>query len=452
MLPERANCPRLCKIKRGLSGAGCPECRAPFQLMRRKKIPELMAPAGDFISLSAALNAGADAVYFGLRGSNMRAGAKNFALSDMPRIVRECRAAGAKCYLTLNTIYFDSEMRSVLRQLKAAKKAGVDAVIAWDFSVLELARELGIEVFLSTQASVANARAAASIFRNYGVRRFVLARECSLECVEKIRAGLRKILGRDAAEIRLEMFAHGAMCVSVSGRCFMSQFYCGKSANRGECLQPCRRRYLISDADTGKPEFELGANCVLSPKDLMTLPFVEKLVDAGANSLKIEGRNRNASYVSATVSAYRRALDFYRDNFYSPTFAADFAALKKSLCDELSKTFNRGFSDGFFMGKPVGDWTSDGNRAALKKRILGHVLNYYSKLGVAEISIDDAPLCRGAKIQLEGETTGFLEFAADSIQMRGNPVDSAQKGDVVAVKVPQKVRRNDRLYILSDEK
>ncbi len=413
-----------------------------------REIPELMAPAGDFICLSAALQAGADAVYFGLKGSNMRAGAKNFEISELKKIVSECKKFGAKCYLTLNTIYFDDEQASLRKQLLAAKKAGVNAVIAWDFSVLEAAKEIGIEVFLSTQASAANASAIASIYKNYGVKRFVLARECSLDSIKSIRAKLKKILGAKAEEIRIEAFAHGAMCVSISGRCFLSQFYCGKSANRGECLQPCRREYQISDSTLGAPEFTLGTNYVLSPKDLMTLPFIEKLIKAGVNSLKIEGRNRNASYVSATVSAYRKVLDFYRDNFGKRNFAQDFDDLKKSLCETLNQTFNRGFSDGFFMGKPIGDWTSAGNKAVAKKRILGHVLNYFSKLGVAEIAIDDAPLSLGDTIQLEGETTGFLTFVADSIQANGKPIEKAQKGMKVAVKVPQKVRKNDRLFIL----
>ena len=413
-----------------------------------KDIPELMAPAGDFISLSAALQSGADAVYFGLKGSNMRAGAKNFEVSELSKVVRECGKYNARCYLTLNTIYFDNEQSQVLKQLKAAKKAGVNAVIAWDFSVLELAREVGIEVFLSTQASAANARAIASLHKNYGVNRFVLAREVSLEAIKTIRKNLKKLLGKGADKIKIEAFAHGAMCVSISGRCFLSQFYCGKSANRGECLQPCRREYQITDTAVGAPEFTLGTNYVLSPKDLMTLPFIEKLISAGVNSLKIEGRNRNASYVSATVSAYRKALDFYRDNYGKKNFAQDFDALKKELCQNLNQTFNRGFSDGFFMGKPIGDWTSSGNKAVAKKRILGHVLNYFSRIGVAEISIDDATLTQGDTIQLEGETTGFLTFSADSIQMAGKPVSKAIKGSKVAVKVPQKVRKNDRLFLL----
>lgn len=414
-----------------------------------KKIPELMSPAGDFICLSAALNAGADAVYFGLRGSNMRAGAKNFELSDLPKVAKACRAAGAKAYLTLNTIYFDSELKRLEKILKAVKKAGIDAVIAWDFSVLELARELGVEVFLSTQASVSNAASIASIHKNYGVNRFVLARECSLDSIKSIRAGLKKRLGAaEAAQIKIEAFAHGAMCVSISGRCFMSQFYCGKSANRGECLQPCRREYQITDTAVGAPQFSLGTNYVLSPKDLMTLPFLEKLIAAGVDSLKIEGRNRNASYVSATVSAYRRALDFYAENFGKKNFSEEFGALKRELCASLENTFNRGFSDGFFMGKPLGDWTSSGNKAVAKKRILGHVLNYFSRIGVAEISVDDAPLHVGDTVQLEGETTGFLSFTAESMQIDGRPVAAAHKGEKVALKVPSKVRKNDRLYIL----
>lgn len=413
-----------------------------------RTIPELMAPAGDFITLSAALRAGADAVYFGIEGTNMRAGAKNFKLSEIGRVVRECRKFGAKAYLTLNTIYFDSQQRRLSGQIKAAKKAGVDAVIAWDFSAVELANQIGVDVFLSTQASVANAVAAASLYRKYGVRRFVIARECSLADLKRMRSGLRKILGDKAKEISIEAFAHGAMCVSISGRCFMSEFVYGKSANRGECLQPCRRMYKISDAQSGSPEFVIGQNYVLSPKDLMTLPFIEKLIEAGVSSLKIEGRNRNATYVWATVSAYRKALDFYALNRRKPNFGSEFKLLKDGLCKELGRAFNRGFSEGFFMGKPMGDWTSSGNKAEVKKRILGHVLNFFPKISVAEISIDDNFLSRGDSVQVEGPSTGFAVFTADEIRLDGTAVESAQKGSVVSVKTPQRLRRNDRLFVL----
>lgn len=408
---------------------------------------EILSPAGDFICLDAALQAGADAVYFGLKGSNMRAGAKNFETKDMKKIVRKCSKFGAKAYLTLNTIYYEGEEKILARQLKAAKSAGVSAVIAWDLGAISLANEIGIPVHLSTQASAANSDAVASYARNYAIKRFVLARECSLESIAQIKKSLAAKLGKSAAkDISIEVFAHGAMCVSISGRCFLSQFSCGKSANRGECLQPCRREYLISDIRGGEPSFKIGSGYVMSPKDLCTLGFLEKLIDAGADSLKIEGRNRNAEYVFNVTSAYVKARDFYAENRKSPTFDKDFSELKNALVSNLESVFNRGFSSGFFMGKPVGDWTSKGNAAKSKKCILGHVLNFYSRLGVAEISIDDNSVSLGEEIQIEGETTGFVRMKIESMQLGGNPIDFAGKGMKVSVKVPVKLRRGDRIF------
>lgn len=417
------------------------------------KLPEIMSPAGDFICADAAIKAGADAIYFGVEGLNMRAGAKNFASSELSKLSKMCDKFGVRKYLTLNTIYFENDLKALKAAVKKAKSAGVDAVISWDFAALEYAREVGIEAFLSTQASVANSQSIALWHNKFGINRFVLARECSIDDIANIRKSLKKILGKAESEkITFEVFAHGAMCVSVSGRCFMSLFNCGKSANRGECLQPCRREYFVSD---GRPEnegFLVGKGYVMSPKDLCTLPFLEKLLDAGVNSLKIEGRNRNAEYVFETVSAYRKAVDFYAQNRKNANFGEEFSQLKTELVERLSRVFNRGFSSGFYMGKPVGDWTSSGNLATHKKRILGRVMNYYSKLGVAQISVDDSTLNTGCEVQIEGETTGFLRFKVDEIFRAGSPVNSAKKGEVISVKVPSKVRKNDRAYVFVEAK
>ncbi|MBR6389195.1 MAG: U32 family peptidase [Opitutales bacterium] len=411
------------------------------------KKPEIMAPVGDSVCLDAAIKAGADAVYFGIEGLNMRAGAKNFTVPQMRALCKKCAAAGVRKYLTLNTIYYQGEMPKLRRAVMAAKRAGVDAIIAWDFAALQCAREAGVEAYLSTQASAANAEAIALYFKNFGIRRFVLARECQLADIPKIRKALAKILGAAAKEISFEVFAHGAMCVSISGRCFMSQFQCGKSANRGECMQPCRREYFISDGREGAEGFVVGKGYVMSPKDLCTLPFIEKLIEAGVNSLKIEGRNRSADYVFETAGAYRKAVDFYFENRKKPNFKAEFEALKSELALGLKTVFNRGFSSGFYMGKPIADWTSEGNRAEKKKTILGHVTNYFSKLGVAQISIDNGTLKEGQTVQAEGETTGFLRFEPQNMRLGGEVVKSAKKGDEISVKVPQKLRKNDRLYI-----
>ena len=378
----------------------------------------------------------------------MRAGAKNFTVPQMRALCKKCAAAGVRKYLALNTIYYQGELPKLRRAVFAAKRAGVDAIIAWDFAALRYAKEAGLEAHLSTQASAANAEAIAFYNKCFGARRFVLARECSLADISKIRKSLAKILGAEAAaEISFEVFAHGAMCVSISGRCFMSQFQCGKSANRGECMQPCRREYFISDGREGSEGFAIGKGYVLSPKDLCVLPFLEKLLAAGVDSLKIEGRNRSADYVFETVCAYRKAVDFYFENRKKPNFKREFEGLKSALLQKLKSVFNRGFSSGFYMGQPVGDWTSGGNQAEKKKTILGHVENYFPKISVAQISIDNASLSEGQEVQAEGFATGFARFEAKNILRGGVPVKSAKKGDVISVKVPQKLRKNDRLYV-----
>ncbi len=402
-----------------------------------------MSPAGDFINLSAALNAGADAVYFGVKGFNMRAGAKNFEIADLPKISKMCRERGVKTYLTLNTIYYQNELKKLDSILKKAASAKIDAIIAWDFSVLSRAKKFGLEVYLSTQASVSNSDAICEYFDKFDIRRFVLARECSLDDIPMLRKEVRKKIKGD---ITIEVFAHGAMCVSQSGRCFMSSFACGKSANRGECMQPCRREYEIRDANGNG--FIVGNGYVMSPKDLCVVPFIEKLFEAGVDSLKIEGRNRNAEYVSTTTRIYKTLRDFYFANRKKSNFKEEFAKLKDDSMAELSRVFNRGFSDGFFMGKPVGDWTSAGNEATAKKVIVGHVVKFFQKISVAEISIDVTPLSVGDKIQIEGDNTGYAEFEISSIESEGVSVTRAEKGASVGVKTPLKLRKGDRVYKL----
>lgn len=412
--------------------------------------PEIMSPAGDFVCLSAALQNGADAVYLGLKGSNMRAGARNFEVGDLAEVVKNCREYGAKAYLTLNNIYFDREAPTLDAQISAARDAEIDAIIAWDFSAIERALSAGIEVFLSTQASVANSDAVCAYYKRFGIKRFVLARECALSDIAEIKKAAAERLGeKAAAEIKIEVFAHGAMCVSMSGRCFMSQFYGGKSANRGECLQPCRREYRVSELRENGAEFVVGDGYVLSPRDLCTLPFIEKLFEAGVDSLKIEGRNRNAQYVSTATKAYRTARDFWLDNSEAPDFVAKFGALKTELLKSLSENFNRGFSAGFYMGKPAGDWTSDGNRASVKKLIVGRIKNYLPKIGVAEIVVDDHAVKIGDTLCVEGNTTGYLQFELESAQIDSAAVPEIRKGQTAAIKIPSKVRPNDRIYLLA---
>ncbi|MFT3870027.1 MAG: peptidase U32 family protein [Nibricoccus sp.] len=410
-------------------------------------IPELLAPAGDWKSLDAALDAGADAVYFGVRGFNMRAAAKNFTTRDLPKIVARCHKRKVRAYLTLNVVVFEREMVALQRLLKAAKKAQIDAVIGADFAVLAAARKLGLQVHASTQMSVANS-AAIAFLHGLGVRRFVLARECSIEDIRKIKQSLRTALGKKADAVTIEAFGHGAMCVSMSGRCFLSNFEGGKSANRGECSQQCRREYRIVETRAGQ-EWTLGKDYILSPKDLCTLPFLEKLIDAGVGSLKIEGRNRGPEYVSTVVGAYRRALDFYAKNRGKRGWLNQFEELKTSLVKEVGDVYNRGLSSGFYCGKPIGQWsTKPDNASPMRKRFVGTVVNYFKKPAVAEIAVQDEPFGIGDELFVEGHTTGFFRQKVESLQIDSQPVDKAPSGVHVALRVTEPVRRGDKLYVM----
>ena len=409
--------------------------------------PEVMAPAGDAACLKAALDAGADAVYFGLEGTNMRAGAKNFPLRSLGKIVKQCHDAGARAYLTLNNIYYDRELARVDRILDKAASVGLDAVIAWDFGVLKLARDHGVSVYLSTQASVANAQALATLHKSYGVRRFVLARECSLSDIRSIRQTLPGLLGeKTAAQIELEVFVHGAMCVSVSGRCFLSQFQTGHSGNRGECRQPCRRQYKITSTD-GEMEWDLGERAVMSPKDLCALPFLDKLLEVGCDSLKIEGCNRAPEYVHTVTHAYRRAVDAYAKGRGKRGFKADFSTFKDELMVEVGKVYNRGFSNGFYLGQPANDWVEgENNQASLRKTAIGRVINYYSRLGVAEIRTESRGFKCGDELVIQGPSTGHLTVPVERIEIGRAEVTAAAKGQAVALKTPRAVRRGDKVF------
>lgn len=410
--------------------------------------PELMAPAGDMISLRAALDSGADAVYFGIVSMNMRANAKNFAVEDLPEIARLCHESNAKAYLALNTIIFDHEADLAENLIIAASKAGIDAIICWDFSVIELALKHNMRIALSTQMSVANAHSIALLHKSFGICRFVLARECTLEEISSIRLNLKKLLGEDAAsKIEIEVFAHGAMCVSVSGRCFMSQFSFGESANRGECKQPCRREYLIKEV-RGDKEYLLGQNYVMSPKDLCSLPFLEKILDAGVDSLKIEGRGRSAEYVSEVTRCYRRFIDFYMENRNKPTFAEEAEALKKELIEKVDAVFNRGFSNGFFFGRQISEWSGgNGSKATHRKIHLGVVTNFYKKVSVAEIKVEGRDFNVGDELMFQGTTTGVKSLKVISIEVEGKSVSIAKKGTFVGVKLSEAVRVNDHVFM-----
>ncbi|MBP9760265.1 MAG: U32 family peptidase [Candidatus Pacebacteria bacterium] len=401
------------------------------------KKPEILSPIQDFTSLTTAIQAGADAVFFGVRGYNMRVTAKNFTIEDLPKITEIAHQAGVKAYLALNTIIYEEELAGMEAVLQNAFDAGVDAVICWDLAVIEKARAIGLNVHLSTQASVANSESAL-FYKKLGITRVVLARECSLEQIMQIK---------EKADVEIETFIHGAMCVSVSGRCFLSQFSTCHSANRGDCRQPCRRSYLIKDVEN-EFEYEIGPNYVLSPKDLCTLPFIEQLVFSGIDCFKIEGRNKSPEYVHDVTSVYREAVDFVwanKDRRENEDFKKELIVLKEKLIPKLERVFNRGFSSGFYLGKPLNEWSGVSDSVATEKKVhVGKVTNFYGKVGVAEVLIETpVTLAVGDVLLIQGPTTGSVRVTIASMEIEHTPVFTAGQGEVVAIKIDARVRFND---------
>lgn len=395
------------------------------------KNPELLAPAGDFTCLTAAANAGADAVYFGVGDLNMRAGgARNFTPHDIPKIATFANARGIRTHLAVNTLVFDREREAVQTLLDAARD-NVDAVIGWDPFVLRECVKRHIPFHVSTQASVANTEAA-RFYRDLGASRIILARECTLDEAATIQ---------HQAGVEIEVFIHGAMCMSVSGRCFLSQDVFGHSGNRGRCLQNCRRTYRIVDVEEDH-EYILGEQSVMSAKDLCTLPFLDTILATGVDSLKIEGRGRNPDYVQVVVSAYRRAIDAWQESQLDDS-------LKTHLVDELSTVFNRGFSRGFYMGRPIAKFTERGDsQATLRKEYVGVVKNYFAHPGVAEIEVLAHEVNVDCQLMIQGPTTGVVHCNPKQIRQDEREVQTAFRGRIT-VKLPQKVRRGDQAYVLT---
>lgn len=393
-------------------------------MKKTKSKYELLAPAGDFSMLSTAVNAGADAVYFGLKEFSMRASAKNFTIKDLIQIEKICEPKKIKRYLTLNTIIYDNELKKLEKIIKKVK-GKVDAIICWDFSVIQLCKKYKIPFFISTQASVSNSQSA-HFYKNLGAKRIILARELNLNQIKQISK-----LGID-----IECFCHGAMCVSISGRCFTSQFLFNKSANRGECLHPCRRSYIVKDSQEGY-ELAVENNKIFSAKDLCTLPFIEKLKKAGITGFKIEGRNRDARYVDIVVKAYRKALDKKLSK----------KELAQSL-EQLKKIYNKGFSSGFYLGLPTPDDFSktENSSATEKKHFIGKVTHYFDKAGVAAIKLV-SPVKLGDKIAVIGSTTGIINSKISRIEINHMPIAKAGKGKEIGIKLP-KVRKNDEVYVI----
>ncbi|PKL72416.1 hypothetical protein CVV26_01990 [Candidatus Kuenenbacteria bacterium HGW-Kuenenbacteria-1] len=408
--------------------------------MKIIKKPELLAPIQDWTSLIAAIENGADAVYFGIKGFNMRAGAKNFTVKDFTKIVKIAHKKNVKTYLAINTIIFENEIKKIEKILIKTKQAKVDAIICWDFAVIQIAKKLKIEIHISTQASITNSKTA-EFYRKLGAKRIVLARECSLEQIKEIKK---------YTKVEIEIFIHGAMCISISGRCFISQFLYGKSANRGECSQPCRRKYIIKQID-GKEELELGEDYILSPKDLRTMNFFEKIMDVGVDCFKIEGRNRSPEYVATVTKAYRTIIDFiYLAKKRDKKFQEELINLKNSLSKKLDIVYHRDNSSGFFLGKPINELTSYCENQAIQKKVfVGKVLNYYKKIEVAEIIIQGNKKIKiGDIIIFQGPTTGSVEEKIISIEKDHQPILKAQKGEKIAIKINCIVRKNDQVYLM----
>jgi len=384
---------------------------------------ELLAPAGDWECFVTAVTAGADAVYFGLQQFNMRARSQNFKIGDLPKMRKIADEKNVKLYLTLNTIIFDEELKATEELIKKVKKY-IDAIICSDVAVMLLCKKHKVKFHVSTQCSVSNS-SVAKFYKNLGAERIVLARELNLKQIKKIS----KI-------IDIEVFIHGAMCVSVSGRCFISGHLYGESANRGRCIQPCRRSYLVKD-DQGK-ELRVSNQHIFSAKDLCTLPFIEKLKQAGVKSFKIEGRSREPEYVDTVVKVYRRALDKKLTN----------EELKQSI-EELNKVYNKGFSSGFYFGVPTADDFSDvqHSKATFKKEFIGKIGHYYSKIGVGLIKMNSGKLKIGNEVFIIGKTTGIIKAKIESMEIEKKEVQEVKKGQEVGIKLPF-CRKNDEVYLI----
>lgn len=407
---------------------------------------EIMAPVGSYESLAAALKAGADSVYFGVEALNMRAhSAGRFTVSDLKDIAARCAAHGVKSYLTVNTIIYDEDVAQMHDICDAARQAGVTAVIAADVAVLTYCRQIGQEVHLSTQLNISNADALEFYARYADV--VVLARELQLGQVRKIYDAIaeRNICGPSGRPVRIEMFCHGALCMAVSGKCYLSLDNLGRSANRGECMQVCRRGYTVRDRETGL-ELDVDNKYIMSPKDLKTIGFIDKMMAAGVRVFKIEGRARSADYVYTVVRCYKEAVAAVENG----TFCDE---MVEKWNERLSTVFNRGFWDGYYLGKRIGEWSEKyGSSATERKVYVGKGVKYFSRLGVAEFYIEAGGIAVGDKLLVVGPTTGVIELTASEIHFDQGPVSNAVKGQSVSIPVPEKVRPSDKLYkLVKDE-
>ncbi len=403
---------------------------------------EIMSPVGSFESLASAIQAGAGSVYFGLGKLNMRAGSTvNFTEDNLESIVSLCQEHGVKTYLAVNTIMYDTDIAEMHRIIDLAKQKHITAIIASDTAVLEYALKQGVEIHASTQLNISNIEAVKFFSKYCDV--MVLARELTLDKVAYIHQQIKEqnIRGPKGELVRIEMFVHGALCMAVSGKCYLSLHELGRSANRGACLQVCRRAYTVKDRESDI-ELDVENEYIMSPKDLCTIGFIDKILAAGVEVLKIEGRARPPEYVKLVTEVYHEAVKAVEEG----SFSAEKAEKWK---ERLSEVFNRGFWDGYYLGQRLGEWNNmHGSKAKYHKEFVGTVNNFFSRLSVAEIYINSGKISVGERVLIIGPTTGTIDMTISEIRFDDRKSDTAIKGDVISIPVPEKVRRSDKLYVL----
>lgn len=401
---------------------------------------EIMSPAGNFESLMAAIQGGANSVYFGVGHLNMRARSSvNFTANDLSKIVEICSEKNVKTYLTVNTVLYDHDLPAMRKTIDAAAAAGVTAVIVSDQSAISYAREQKVEVHLSTQLNISNTESLK--FYSQWADVAVLARELTLDQVAAIARNIdeQNIVGPSGKKIQVEIFAHGALCMAVSGKCYMSLHQANSSANRGACLQICRRSYTLTDNETGD-QLEVDNEYIMSPKDLCTIGFLNKVIDSGVRVLKLEGRARSPEYVKTVTQCYREAVEAIADGTYTQEKIDDWTV-------RLSKVFNRGFWDGYYLGQRLGEWSHQYGSVATERRVyVGKITNYYSNLGVAELKAEASELIKNDKVLIIGPTTGVVELTVEDIRIDDKSVEQCPKGIKCSFELPDLVRRNDKLY------
>ena len=399
-----------------------------------------MAPVGSYESLMAAIQGGANSVYFGIGNLNMRSkSSKNFTIDDLVKISDICKNNNVRTYITLNTVIYDHELDAMREIVDAAKANDITAIIASDQAVIQYAHTAGMEIHMSTQTNITNIEAVKYYSQFADV--MVTARELEISQVKAITTTIEEqnICGPSGELVQIEVFAHGALCMAVSGKCYLSLDNLNSSANRGACLQQCRRKYLVTDKETGE-QLEVDNEYIMSPKDLNTVALLDRILDAGVRVLKLEGRGRSPEYVKTITAVYREAVDAWFEGQYNQENIDRWN-------ERLSTVYNRGFWEGYYMGRKFGEWTEDyGNRATTKKIYIGKITNYFGKIGVAEIKLESHDLKVGEDIRILGETTGVYEDKVEELRLDLEPVEEVEKGDVFSIKTKELVRRGDKLY------